>query len=702
MASVELATGYVQLVPSAKGIEGAIASELGGPAGVAGQKAGGLFGSGFSKAAAATGAVGVAAFTKGVFDFTGFERQMNEVFTLIPDAGQDTFDKLTKQSKDFAKEFGVLPDKVVPALYQAISAGVPTDNVFAFLETAQKAAKGGVTELSTAVDGITSVVNAYGADVLSASDASDAMFTAVKGGKTTFDELSNSLFNVIPTASSIGLEFGNVTAALATMTAAGTPTSVATTQLRQVLVELTKDGSKTSKMFEELSGSSFKQFVADGGNLQNALEILGDAAYESGLGINDLFGSVEAGSAALSLTGANAEKFFNELKNADDAAGATQRAFEQMEQGIGPVIDKLKAEFAVALIDLGDAAAPAVKALGKTVLGLIKIFTALPAPLRTGLLGVITLTAGVAAFAGPAKKMITAVSGVGKAFTLLASNPWILVAAAAIALAILVVKNWDEIKATLVAAWQFIQTKGAEIWNAIKQFFVDYWPVLLAVFAGPIGLIAGLIIQNWDAIWAKTQEIWAAVSGFIGARVADITGFFGTLVGAGAAIVSFFTGLPAVVSGAWEAVKQFTADAVAFLKAKLDELFAAADRALGPLDEIVGKGFSLAGGAASVAKGLFGFDAGGTVPGRRGEPRLILAHGGETVLPTHRAPFADVMSTVGSGPPGASGPGGSGGGVHNDFRGLTVRDDADLRSILRAVDRSRAAKGVPVGQGLRV
>ena len=92
----------------------------------------------------------------------------------------------------------MIPGEVLPALYQAISAGVPSDNVFDFLETANKAAVGGITDLSTSVDGITSVVNAYGSDVISAAEASDLMFTAVKEGKTDFGQLSDSLFQVIP------------------------------------------------------------------------------------------------------------------------------------------------------------------------------------------------------------------------------------------------------------------------------------------------------------------------------------------------------------------------------------------------------------------------------------------------------------------------------------------------------------------------
>src|SRR5690554_3689738 len=96
---------------------------------------------------------------------------------------------------------GVVTKDVVPALYQSLSAGVPKDNVFEFLEVANKAAIGGIAKLETSVDGLSSVVNAYGSDVLDVGKASDLMFTAIRLGKTSFDELSSSLYNVIPTAS---------------------------------------------------------------------------------------------------------------------------------------------------------------------------------------------------------------------------------------------------------------------------------------------------------------------------------------------------------------------------------------------------------------------------------------------------------------------------------------------------------------------
>lgn len=318
--------------------------------------------------------VAVTNFAKESFQaFTSFESKMNEVFTLLPGISGDAMADMTQQTKDFAKEFGVLPEKVVPALYQSISAGVPKDNVFDFLAVAQKAAVGGVTELETAVDGISSVINAYGTDVLSASQASDLMFTAVKNGKTDFSQLSQSLYNVIPTASSLGVEFGNVTAALASMTAQGTPTSVATTQLRQMFVELSKEGTKTSKVFKDISGKSFKEFIASGKNTQDALILLEGYAADTNVGINDLFGSVEAGNAALALTGKGTEGFTKNLADMADAAGATDEAYNTMDKGISRSIEKIKANFEVFKINLGEKFLPVVAAVSDKILEVMPI-----------------------------------------------------------------------------------------------------------------------------------------------------------------------------------------------------------------------------------------------------------------------------------------------------------------------------------------
>lgn len=337
------------------------------------------FASGAAKAMLAVGAGVAAGAGAALTEWAGFERGMNEVFTLLPGMSKSAHKKMIGDVRAFSREFKVLPDQVVPALYQALSAGVPPGNVFDFLETAQKAAVGGVSDLKTSVDGLSSVVNAYGDDMIDAERASDLMFTTVRLGKTDFGQLSASLFNVIPTAASLGVKFEDVSAALATMTAQGVPTTVATTQLRQAFVELSRDGGETADLFKELSGQTFADFIASGGNTADALALLEEHAEKTGVGVADLFGSVEAGQGALALTGGSMEGFRDNLDEMAGAAGATDAAYQQMDQGIGRSFDSIRANLSVLAGEVGEMLAPAAEAFA----GLLDSFLAMPDGAKT-------------------------------------------------------------------------------------------------------------------------------------------------------------------------------------------------------------------------------------------------------------------------------------------------------------------------------
>jgi len=311
-----------------------------------------------NKVFAGMGLAAGAVATKAIGEFRAFEDGMLEVFTLMPGISKAAMDTMQADVLSTSKAIGVLPEEVIPSLYNSLSAGVPPDNVFAFLETANKLAVGGATDLGVAVDGLTSVVNAFGPEAVSFEKASDLIFTAVKGGKTTVDELSRSLFQVAPVAAGLGVEFGDVTAALATLTAAGTPTSVAATQLRAVFAELSKPTTVISKKFKELAGKDFAAFIAEGGNVADALNLIKKDADSSGVSLSAYFGSVEAAGAAQVLTGKGAEKFAQEIKAAGEAVGATDAAFQTGASGIGLVLDKIRAGINVFVIEIGQKLAP--------------------------------------------------------------------------------------------------------------------------------------------------------------------------------------------------------------------------------------------------------------------------------------------------------------------------------------------------------
>ena len=158
---------------------------------------------------------------------------------------------------------------------------------------------------------------------MSATEASDLMFTAVKLGKTDFNQLSKELYKVAPIAASVGIEFGAVTASLADMTAKGVPTAQAASMLKVAMAELAKEGTKASNNFAELSGQTLPTFLAEGGKFEDALVMMKEGADKAGLSVMDLFGSVEARQAILPLTADGGAGLVSTMGEMSASAGAT-------------------------------------------------------------------------------------------------------------------------------------------------------------------------------------------------------------------------------------------------------------------------------------------------------------------------------------------------------------------------------------------
>lgn len=109
--ATELAKAYVQIVPTAKGIKAALENELGGAAGGAGEKAGGIFAGGFGKALGKAGkltvtglAAGVGAAATGIgllgkqaaSAYADFQQLEGGITTLYEDLDYDVFQNAAK------------------------------------------------------------------------------------------------------------------------------------------------------------------------------------------------------------------------------------------------------------------------------------------------------------------------------------------------------------------------------------------------------------------------------------------------------------------------------------------------------------------------------------------------------------------------------------------------------------------------------
>jgi len=160
-------------------------------------------------------------------------------------------DRLKAMQKEGIKA-GFSIESTNKALFDTISALGASEAGFNAFDQAQKLAIAGVTDLSIAVDGITSIVNAYGRETTSATEVANAFFTAQKAGKTTVAQLSASIGQLAPIAKSAGVGFEEALSAVSALTLGGLSTDEAVTSLKGAFTALIKPTDDAKKMLEAM------------------------------------------------------------------------------------------------------------------------------------------------------------------------------------------------------------------------------------------------------------------------------------------------------------------------------------------------------------------------------------------------------------------------------------------------------------------
>lgn len=343
MAKQSLASAYVQIIPSADGISGKLAEVMGGEAAAAGKISGKGLGLALVRtltkvvAAAGIGKMLQSAFTGG----TAFESAMAKVGT-IADTTKVPLESLSSQVLQVSGDMHIGANEIAEAAYQAISAGQDTGNAVAFAGQASMLATAGFTSSASAVDILTTALNAYGKGADEAGHVSDVLLTTQNLGKTSVDELAGSMGRVIPLAAAYNVSMENLSSGLAIMTANGIATAEASTYTKSMLNELGDTGSSVGKILKQQTGKSFAELSADGKSLGDVLQILYDKVGGNATEFAGLWSSVEAGTGALSLASTGADKFNGVLQQMQADSGLTQTAYDTMTDTMAYKLDGVK------------------------------------------------------------------------------------------------------------------------------------------------------------------------------------------------------------------------------------------------------------------------------------------------------------------------------------------------------------------------
>lgn len=307
---------------------------------------------------------GFVAATKAAADF---EKSIAEVSTLLDDTS--SLDSMTDSVKSLAKEFGQAPTAQAEALYQIISSGAEAGaEATDILTASNKLAVGGLTDLKTSADGLTTILNVYGTQAGTAADVSDKLFAAMKAGKTTIGELSSGIGQAIGTAEALGVSFDELVAAGSTLASTGITTKQAFTSLRQVFANILEPQGEAAKLAEEL-GLNFGGAALESRTFAELLDDVAEATNGNLDQMAKLFGSVESLEQVFKLTGSAADQFKDTLAGVQNSAGETEKAVAKIAETVSFAFDRLKSAISVELIETGTISgfASAINALADNI-----------------------------------------------------------------------------------------------------------------------------------------------------------------------------------------------------------------------------------------------------------------------------------------------------------------------------------------------
>ena len=502
-----------------------LATKIGSAMETAGNKITGL-----GKAIAPVSAVLATALTVSTKSASDFQNGMAKMSTLF-DTSKTSVSGLSKEFLTLSNKTGLSATELAEAGYQALSAGQSVDKVGKFVETAGNLAKAGFTSTTTAVDVLTTTMNAYGKSAGSANQIANKLVRTQNLGKTTVDELASSMGQIIPTASSMGVNINNLTSGYVSLTKQGIATAEATTYMNSMFNELGDSGTTLGGVIKKKTGKSFQECMNSGMSLADVLQVTKQYADENGIAYNELWSSAEAGKAGLAILNGGVGEF---NKTVETMASDTD--------DVGEALDKLETPSVKAH--------KAINRIKNSGIELGTAFIGALAPTLEKVCGVVEkVTTWFSSLDNHTKTMIATVMGIG-----------------AVASPVLIIggKLLSGVGSFIIKLPQLISTVQNVAGGFSKLFSILTANPIALVVVAIAGLVAGFI-----HLWNTSEEfrnfwmnLWNNIKEIVSTCVNAVVGFF---TGLWTDIVNIFNSIKEALTTAWETIKNVVQVAVMFI-----------------------------------------------------------------------------------------------------------------------------------------
>lgn len=342
-----------------------------------------------------TGLTALAIITP-VKTFAQWEKGIESVKTLISGSEVEQYGKELENTSKSAIEMGFSIEDANKGLFDTVSAlGVSNSSLKVYTDST-KLAKGGLAELSIAVDGMTSVMNAYGREVTDSNRVANSFFTSQRYGKTTVEQLSSNIGKVAPIAKAAGVGYEELLATMAALTLGGLSTDESTTALRGALSALIKPAKEASDVMKQLGiPYGVTQLRAKG--LGYTLRKLNEAQKKNPDLMAKAIPNIRAYTAAMALSEDKLNMIDTIVKQIDeDIKNGTglEEALKRMASTSSATWSRAMGKLQRAAIDFGASIVPVITPLIKAISTLAGYISSL-SPKTREYIGVMIIFAGV-------------------------------------------------------------------------------------------------------------------------------------------------------------------------------------------------------------------------------------------------------------------------------------------------------------------
>lgn len=439
---------------------------------------------------------------------------------------EEQADLLNTAMKEAAANSTYGMNEAATATLNFARAGLTAEQAAAALAPAMNLAAGEGGNLDTVSEGLVATINGFHGSFDEAAHYADVFANACNNSALDVDSLSSAMSVAAPIFSAAGYTIEDAALYMGIMANNGIEADKAANSLKTGLARLVSPAKEGATKMEELGISitnadgTMKDSITIQQELHDAFAGLSEA--EQIAAASAIFGKNQM-SPWLALINTSTEDV-NSLNTALLQEGTAGQMAADMMSGFGGSLERLKSTIDVAATSLGEALAPMIEKVVSWIQKAVEWFNGLDEEQRTMIatigavvaaIGpVLLILGGLFSAIGTVISAVSSAIGILKVVVAFLGGPVSAAIAAAIAIGVLLWRNWDTIK-----------EKAAQL----KNWVVEKWTALKDGVVNAFNTLKERVSVIWESIkTAITTPIKNAVE-FIRNAIDRIKGFFSGL-----------------------------------------------------------------------------------------------------------------------------------------------------------------------------